>query len=310
MDYFKKIVLASIVSAFSISAHAQLFLEDFTLFPDQTIQKKIHENPDITEFYPFVDGHGNYPNLSNAKEFPKKIALISFYVWDNNIVVTNKSASEFWAETGWVDAVRGNKLSASLMSYSLESIIKRFDSLGTKIITPENFTQAEKVFYDSINVQYSNSYRRKISDSSNYDMCTASPYKFIKLPGNKIDANFANSFTDLAKALDVDAVLVIENQISSSGLFGLINTISMNLYGFNPIENTSSVNTKSKKYKFNDFMLYSSIEMDVNAIVSEYGEKKELIYENYIGYDRLLDLMIDKLYTGYIERSKITPKKS
>lgn len=310
MDYFKNVISLSVLCLFSISVQAQLFLEDFTLFPDQYIEKKIHEVPDITEFYPFVDGHGNYPNLSNKKEFPKKIALVSFYVWDNTIIQTNKSASEFWAETGWVDAVRGNKLAASLMSYSLESIVHEFDSLGTKLITPENFTPEQKKFYDSIQINYSNSYRRKISDSSNYDMCVASPYKLMKLPKNKIDANFANSFTGLAKLLNVDAVIVIENQISSLGLYGLINTITMNLYGFNPVENKTSDAVKKKNYTFNEFMLYSSIEMEVNAIVTQYGEKKELLYENYIGYDRLLHLMINKLYVGYIARSKIIPKKS
>lgn len=310
MERFKNILLACSAVVFSTSVQAQLFLEDFTLFPDQVIEKKIHENPDITEFYPFIDGHGNYPNLSNSKEFPKKIALVSFYVWDNTLINTNKSASDFWAETGWVDAVRGNKLSASLMSYSVESIVERFDSLGSQIITPDDFTPEQKALYNSINVQYSNSYRRKISDSSNYDMCTASPYKFVKLPNNKIDPKFANSFAELAKILNVDAVIVVENQISNLGLYGLINTITMNLYGFNPVENKPAESSKKKGHAFNEFMLYSSIEMDVNAIISQYSEKKELLYENYIGYDRLLDLMIDKLYTGYIERSKITPKKS
>jgi hypothetical protein len=307
---FKNIIAASFICFFGLSSQAQLFLEDYALFPDQFIQKKIHDNPDIAQFYPFIDGHGNYPNLSNAKEFPKKIALVSFYVWDNSIVITNKSASEYWAQTGWIDAVRGNKLSASLLSYSIESIVARFDSLGSTLITPENFTVDQKEFYNSMNVQYSNSYRKKISDTSNYDLCTSSPYKFIKLPNSKLDPAFSNSFAELAKKLNVDAVIIIENQISNPGSYGIINTITMNMYGFNPVETDTSALSHKKQSKFYNFMLYSSIEMDLNAIVSEYGENKELLYENCIGYDRLLDLMIDKLYTSYMDRTKITPKKA
>ncbi len=312
MNHFKTTVFFIITQlAAVLSVNGQLFLEDLSLYPDQFIQKKIHENPDINEYYPFVDGHGNYPNLNAQSQFPKKVALISFYVWNNELVTTGKTVQDFWNGSYWIDSLRGNKLASSLIGYSLESIVHRFDSLGTVLITPSNFTPEQQLVYDSIQIHYLKSYRKKVPDSIQYDLCSAEPFRFIKLPAQKLDTDFSDSFKDLAKALNVDAVLIIENQVSYTGALGLINTISMNMYGFNPLKKEDGTAPALKKgLKFNEFLLYASIELDVEAIISQYNELKELKYENYIGYDRLLNLMIDQLYRSYQERSKILPKKS
>jgi hypothetical protein len=312
MNQLKHLLYVVTVFLLSISgANAQLFLEDLSLYPDQFVTKKIHDNPDINQYYPFIDGRGNYPNLSNQKEFPKKVALISFYIWNNEIVVTNKSANEFWRGSNWTASMDGNKLSSALISYSLESITKRFDSLGTKLISPGDFTAAQREAYDSLRINYVSSYRRKISDSVNYQSCSAISYKFIKLPNQKLDYIFANSLAELARVLEVDAVLLVQNDVTFAGTLGLINTITMNMYGFNPVSVSSdAVQGKKRSAKLNEFLLYSSIELDLEAIISQYDESGELKYENYIGYDRLLNLMIDQLYVSYLERTKITPKKS
>ena len=84
----------------------------------------------------------------------------------------------------------------------------------------------------------------------------------------------------------------------------------MNLYGFNPMGvDKSNENVKKNKIGYNNFQLYTSIELEIDAIVSQYNEAKELTYENYIGYDRLLDLMIDNMYIAYKKRTEIAPKK-
>lgn len=298
---------------FAETCSAQDFLEDLSLYPDSYITKKIHDNPDINQYYPFVDGHGNYPNLNAQNNFPKKVALLSFYAWNDQIVVTNKSVQEFWKETSWIDPVRGNKLASSLYSYSIESITKQFDSLGTKIITPSDFTAEQKNAYDSLQARYVKSYRKKVPDSISYELCSSSSFRFIKLPNQKLDADFANSFEDIARILNVDAVLIIENKITFDGSLGLINNIYMNMYGFNPMGTNLETNSHKKAKKsmqYNDFLLYASIELEVNAVISQYNANKELTYENYIGYDRLLDLMIDNLYNSYQARVKILPKKS
>jgi|GEM_PF-1801529 len=298
---------------FANNANAQVFLEDLSLYPDSYITKKIHDNPDINQYYPFVDGRGNYPNLNAQNNFPKKVALISFYVWNDQIVLTNKSVQEFWKGSSWIDSVRGNKLASSLLSYSIESVVKRFDSLGTKVITPSNFTAEQKKAYDSLQVRYSKSYRKNIPDSISYELCSSSSYRFIKMPNQKLDADFANSFEEIARVLGVDAVLLIENKMTYDGTLGVINNIYMNMYGFNPMGTNLPANSNakaSKATKYNDFLLYASIELEVDAIISQYNANKELTYENYIGYDRLLDLMIDHMYTSYQARVKILPKKS
>lgn len=312
MNRFKYIIICALIQIASVSsANAQLFLEDLSLYPDQFIQKKIHDNPDINQYYPFIDGHGNYPNLNAQNQFPKKIALISFYVWNNELVATGKSVTDFWDGSYWIDSIRGNKLASSLIGYSLESIVHRFDSLGTKLIIPNSFTAEQLLAYDSITIQYMSSYRKKVPESISYDLCSAEPFRFIKLPNQKLDTDFSNSLKGLAKILNVDAVLIIENQVSYTGTLGLINTMTMNMYGVNPTQKAETTATaKKKSMKVNDFLLYTSIELDVQAIISQYNEQKELKYENYIGYDRLLNLMIDQLYNSYQARAKILPKKS
>ncbi len=292
---------------------AQIFLEDLSLYPDSYITKKIHDNPDINQYYPFIDGRGNYPNLNAQNNFPKKVALLSFYVWNDQIVVTKKTVEEFWKGSSWIDSIRGNKIASSLSSYSIEAVIKQFDSLGTKIIIPSDFTADQKRAYDSLQVRYSKTYRKNVPKNITYDLCSSSSFRFIKLPKNKLDADFANSLEDIARILNVDAVLLIENKITYDGTLGLgvINNISMNMYGFNPMgTNVPASGVKMKKgIQYNDFLLYASIEQEVDAVISQYNANKELTYENYIGYDRLLDLMIDNLYNSYQARTKILPNK-
>ncbi|WP_299250906.1 hypothetical protein [uncultured Cytophaga sp.] len=309
LRYISPVLILAFIFVTTV-VNAQDFLEDLSLYPDSYINKKIHDNPDINQYYPFIDGRGNYPNLNAKKEFPKTIALISFYIWNDQLIVTNKSVEDFWKETSWIDSVRGNKLASSLNSYSIESIVKRFDSLGTKLITPNDFTDAQKEVYKSLNVTYSKNFRRKSSDSISYELCSAGNYKFIKISNNKLDVNFINSFEEIATLLNVDAVLLIENNVGFDGRLGLINSIRMNLYGFNPMGvDKSNENVKKNKIGYNNFQLYTSIELEIDAIVSQYNEAKELTYENYIGYDRLLDLMIDNMYIAYKKRTEIAPKK-
>ena len=306
--YISIVVLAQLF--LSETSVAQVYIEDLNLFPDEYLQKKIHDSPDINQYYPFSNGYGNYPNLNARSEFPEKIALISFYVWDPQIVVQQKTVEDFWAGSYWIDSVRGNKLASSLISYSLESLQERMDSLGSQLITPSDFTATQLTAYDSIQVDYLKTYRKKVPGNISYDLCSASPFKFIKMPTQKLDYAFANSLADLARILGVDAVLLVENQITYTGNLGLVNNIIMNLYGFNPVPKPTGTNAfVKKKYIYNDFLLYCSVEQEVAAIVSQYDINRELKYENYIGYDRLLDLMIDKVYTSYQERAKILPKK-
>ena len=313
MDRFKYIytLFTFIFLLCTNKSNAQIFLEDLSLYPDSYIAKKIHDNPDINQYYPFVDGRGIYPNLNAQNNFPKRVALLSFYVWNDQIIITNKSVEEFWKGSSWIDSVRGNKLASSLISYSIESIVKQFDSLGTKIITPSDFTTEQKKAYDSLQIHYSKSYRKNVPNSISYELCSSSSFRFIKLPQQKLDVAFANSFEEIARILNVDAVLLVENKITYDGALGVINNIYMNMYGFNPMGTNLPENAKAnKKVKYNDFLLYSSIELEVDAIISQYNANKELTYENYIGYDRLLDLMIDNLYNSYQARVKILPKKS
>lgn len=312
MNQIKKIVILLITSvAFVNVTYGQDFLEDLSLYPDSYITKKIHDNPDINQYYPFIDGRGNHPNLNSKKDFPKKVALVSFYVWNDELVISKKTVEEFWANTSWIDSLRGNKLASSLNSYSIESIIHQFDSLGTELITPSNFSVEQKNTYDTFQVNYSKPYRKNVPEGIKYDLCSSSSYRFIKISKDKLDSDFANSFKDLAQLLNVDAVLLIENKISFDGKLGLINTITMNLYGFNPMGVEELVNTRksNKKITYNDFLLYTSIELKVDAVISQYNEQVELTYENYIGYDRLLDLMIDRMFDAYKKRTEILPKK-
>ncbi|MBC7450321.1 MAG: hypothetical protein H7259_02415 [Cytophagales bacterium] len=295
----------------SSSLHAQLFLEDLNLYSDQILYKKIHDNPDINQYYPFVDGHGNYPDLNARKEFPKKIALISFYVWDEQLIEDKKSPTAFWNESTWINVDGENRLSGELAKYSISSIQHRFDSLGSKVIIPEEFTAEQRKAYDSIQIHYISSYRKKVPDSIQYDLCSASQFRFIKLPVQKLDYKFSDDMALLAKALNVDAVLIVENQIKYNGVTGVLQKITLNMYGDNPIAKPSGDSSAHKKgHIYNEGLLYLSMEMEMESIFTQYDEKKQITYESYLGYDRLLMLMIDQFYINYEKRTLIAPKKS
>jgi len=305
--FVKYFQLAIVLITFSGSA--QVFLEDINLYPDQVLYKKAHDLPSINEYYPFIDGHGNYPNLSAQKAFPKKIALVSFYVWDNSLIEDAVSPQTLWHESSWI-ADHENRLANELAKYSVNAIEHRFDSLGSEVISPKDFTVAQKKVYDSLKIHYASSYRKRVPDSIQYDICAANQYRFIKIPSKPFDYEFSNDMALMAKLLGVDAVLVVENQVRYNGKTGIIQEMVMNLYGSNPVKRSSANSGKiSNGNGYNDGLLYVSMVMDLEALFAQYDDTKLVTYENFLGVDRLIMLMSDQLYINYMERTKIEPKK-
>jgi hypothetical protein len=305
INYFSLAILV----LFSISVHAQVFLEDINTYDDQLLYKKIHDVPPINEYYPFVDGHGNYPDLSSKKEFPKKIALVSFYVWDNNFIDDIKSPKMLWAESSWITTDNENRLANELSKYSVNAVEHRFDSLGIDVISPKDFTASQKRVYDSLQIHYATSYRKKVPDSIQYGICAASQYHFMKIPLKQFDYLFSDDMGNMAELLGVDAVLVIENQVEYDGRTGSIHEITMNLYGANPVKKSTTNTVKNSNGNgYNNGLLYLSMVMDIDAVFTQFDDTKLVTYENFIGIDKLMMLIVDQMYINYNARTKITPK--
>lgn len=288
-----------------VGVQAQYYLEDInTYYVDEILYRKIHDFPELPLYYPFVDGKGMYPNIQAVKTFPKKVALVSFYVWDNAMLETRVSPQKQWAGTAWFDEEGNNRLASDLSKYSVPRMRSTFDSIGTIFLTPADFNEAQKAVYDTFQMEYKKSYRARINDSISYDKTCSKDYRFIKTPLTYNDLIAANALGKLATDLGVDAVLIVQNDILFDGRYGIINNIHLFMYGPNPMKPDSGSFNKEGYY---DGQLFLQIKMELFGRISQY-EEGQLTYENYSGYDRMLRLMINEMYWDYRTRSKISPK--
>lgn len=305
-----KNILVFIIGSLAGPVQAQLYLEDFNLYPDEALYKRIHDNPDINEYYPFIDGHGHYPNLAEHKQFPKKIAIVSFYVWDNLLIEDKKSPAVLWSESSWIISDSSNRLANEFSKYSVGALKHRFDSLGSVVIVPADFTREQKATYDSMQIHYLSSYRKRIPDSIHYEECSSAQFRFIKMPVQKLDYKFSNDMALLAKVLNVDAVLIVENHVKyKNGVSAILQKIVVNMYGPNPVPTPPASNRIKGKEHYAG-MLYVSMEMELEALFTQYDDTKYITYESYLEYDRIMMLITDQLYLAFVKRTEITPKKS
>lgn len=299
------ILLFSCLSSLSNRAWAQYYLEDINkYYVDEILYRKIHDFPELPLYYPFADGKGMHPNLNAIPTFSKKVALVSFYVWDNEMLETRVSPLKQWSGSTWIDDEGNNRLAGDLSRYCVPQMRTTFDSLGTILLTPDDFNEKQRAVYDSFLMKYKRSYRAKINDSISYDICASKDYKFIKTPLLNNDLIAATTLGELATALEVDAVLIIQNDVLFDGRYGILNNIHLYMYGPNPMA-TDSVPFNKKGY-YNG-QLYLQIKMELFGRVSQY-EEGQITYENYTGYDRMVRLMVNNLYREYRKRSKIAPK--
>lgn len=297
----KKLLTLCVFLTSVVFVNAQEYFENINFsFNEYKSDKKIHDYPEISRFYPFADGHGIYPDLSKLPNFPKKVAIISFDTWDNAIVTKNMNPESIWSGKDWI-VDQENSIAYAMHRFGMPYIKDVFDSNHVEIITPDNFNEEQFNAYASFHVDYSKNYKKFVADSVHFDLCAAPGYRFIKKPINELDTKASNQLGILAEQLGVDAVMIIENTIESTPYFGILKRVEFSLYGLNP-NYTASGNKNNLKG-----MHYITTQIDVNAIFTQY-DKGNKVYENYAGYDRFVTLLSNHMIHEFNKRKSIQPK--
>lgn len=280
---------------------SQVYFDDLNRnFNESKFDNKIYDFPEIARYYPFSDGHGLHPDLSKLPSFPKKIALVSFNVWDNSLVLLNKSPEHFWTDKNWIHDDE-NFVAFAMHHYGIDNIKYVFDSVGITVITPEEFDVNQQAIYNSFTINYSKNFRRNVSDSIQFDLCAAPGYKFIKNPVDETDESACEDLGLLAVALGVDAVLIIENDVISDARHGVLKKVKFSLYGENPNYN---LGIEKPNYKGLHYLTTTAM---VNAKFFEHY-KDDKIFESYACYDKIIHSITKHMLVEFEVRKSIKSK--
>jgi hypothetical protein len=212
-------------------------------------------------------GKGLVPYLKALSGPPKRVALVSFYIWDSG----NKKEKSYRFYGGnyvmqmdntyevAVDASELDKLATELHAAAVGPLKEEFAAVGMQLLTPAEFldTPAKQEAFQSTKVEVGGmgalmGFLQK-GAAEEWQWGTPDGYRLIKLPtagdarGNNYSlalqgmgvGSLANTAGhDLAKAIGVDAVVIIYNVVQAESTSIRLRGSYMYMFGPNPVANT------------------------------------------------------------------------
>lgn len=245
------------------------------------------------------DGHGMIPYFPALKI--KKIAIICFATQDDQQY--KQSGNKYFrvTETRWTNDNAILHINESCFPLAV-SALKTFGSQNNiEIVTLGELIKANPQLasvYNEYQLEASWLGKALINDNVNGSIFTADGTKYINAASTYPDYKFSSSIGLLAKALGVDAVMVIQNEIFSSKEGISFSKVSVHLFGPNPIPK------KDKKYvgfggaKYNEGLYYLGTEFNSKdgAIVIKTDKKGKWESEDFAGYETLISKNIQNIF--------------
>jgi len=214
-------------------------------------------------------GAGYSTNVDLLDPKPKKVALVSFYLYDPGsgksssvgaVAVTGKSKAAVWRTP---DALAQTHIDG-FFAQSIEPMKEGFKEFGIELLTPDEFldTEEKKEFFYGFNQESGKKEKTKTkaigmnvyAEISNIKIC---PYDegyrpfFVINEGMPTGQKFANTGIgganrkmtsslgyELAKGLDVDAVVVcyiVSTKLKMNKENYAVNAVAMYMFGPNPL---------------------------------------------------------------------------
>lgn len=253
-------------------------------------------------------GRGPVPYFKALGAPPKRVALISFYVWDCG----NKKESAYNVYGGAytyrvrntrtrnVDASSVEMLANELLDAGIAPLKRAFASAGMQLLTPEEFadTDAKKEVYTSFQPKVGGMEKlfrglQKMADSDSWKAAGAPEgYRLFQLTtvGDVKGNHFQLATTgagvgdlaqtaghDFAGELGVDAVVILYNVVQAEKHDIRMRGSSMYMFGPNPVPDTG----KSLYWRGHQYSGVN-LRMDVPFITTD--KKGELVEADYDGY--------------------------
>ena len=212
-------------------------------------------------------GNGLVPYLKALGAPPKRVALLSFYLWDCG----NKKESSYRMYGGnyvysvnttrshSVDAHEIDRLAAELHDAGIGALKEEFAAVGMQLLTPDEFldTPDKRQAYETARIEEGGgarlmSFLQSGKTDDEWQWGTPGGYRLVKMVtagdvrGNNFSlamqgigvGKFANSVGhDFAKALGVDAVVVLYNVVQAEKTSINFRGAYMYMFGPNPVPN-------------------------------------------------------------------------
>jgi hypothetical protein len=255
----------------------------------------------------FEDGHGMYVWPPALKQFPKRIGLLTYAVFDPGFFESKSkkygNLSITTTEYGMLEAGSTQQLADNLYKMGIGALKKEFANYGATLLTPEEFITNDEQRNAYQNFGFKEKGLSKLLSGQSEANTLANPAGFtMHYAENLTMPEFVQAMGAQAKALNLDAVLIIKVQMGVSGDQTLaIQSISSALYGPNPVEKDPK-----KKYVsinaatgYNPYVVYNAIKMGafdtenvfetkegLNLVVQVSNKNGRLV--NFNSYDKLV----------------------
>lgn len=281
-------------------------------------------------------GRGYCVDMSALGKMPEKVALVSFYIDDPGITYvsgTNSTGKTY--RTFNTGADNGRIFANDFYSKSIETLKSSFKTHGIQILTPSEFLtddakkQAYKEFvvkHTSMN-QLGEKFSKFLKNAGNAGTTlemdeAADEFKLVKVnkrdrsdakkkavaPANldgSIDGQLIESVGhDLAKALGVDAVLIVYNNQLADEKWGKtrywLSAVNMQMFGPNPRplqEGKKDNNLYSKGLFYCGVRMPFSSGLCINPKIKDEALKAENEKQNYIAYNNMIAGCANKIGT-------------
>lgn len=252
----------------------------------------------------YEDGHGRNPRLTDAKQIPDTLALITFYIYDNGTSVS----SSYYLYNYSLSETGGNYVANGIHKKAIDELKAAYKKLGIVLLTPDQFlnTQAKRNFYyKQFQPQISKlgSFLSGLETKSSDVAVCADYYRGFDLSASADHQRMESLGSELAKKMGVEATLSIALELVSDKKRIHFNGIKMALHGANPIAR------EDKKYVSQNMgagyyagQLYSSANIYVkNPLqIAEY-KNNAIVNEQYEGIGTMLGYFAERMHQSMLD---------
>ena len=252
-------------------------------------------------------GKGLVPYLKALGGPPKRVALVSFNAWDHGNK-KEKSYNFYGGDYTYhvlntrsysVDEQAMDVVATELFDASIAGLKAEFAAVGMQLLTPEEFadTPEKRQAYETVKIEEGGMGKLfatlQSKDAVEWQWGAPPGYRIIKLPtvGDARGNNFALSTTgigvgkladsagyDLAKALGVNAVLILYNVIQAEAKTIRLRGAYLYMFGPNPVPDSG----QGAYWKGQE---YSGVYLRTDVDFMETDKDGKLVAADFAGYD-------------------------
>lgn len=248
---------------------------------------------------PSKKGEGVVPNLEVLEAPPKRVALVSFYVFD-----PGEATGSYYSSTrtfSWLTQDGASHFAQGFYEQGIDALREAFAAHGMTLLTADEFldSDAKREAFTAYKLEVSMAAKAalafvksmaKAAGGDTDQSAVAAGYRLLATHEVPTDPKTAVSLNELRAALDVDALAIVKNGTLSDGKTLSLGDIHLMIYGPNPMQKI-----EGKRYiQWKEGQHYASATLALRAKPQVATFKKKAIEsETYAGYEKLLTVLAD-----------------